>query len=35
MFEPLVSSPEQFVAFLNVETQKWGKVIRDANVRVD
>src|SRR5439155_1253623 len=35
MFEPLTSSPEQFAAFLNAEAQKWGKVIRDANVKVD
>jgi tripartite-type tricarboxylate transporter receptor subunit TctC len=35
MFEPLVSSPEQFAAFLTAEAQKWGKVIREANVKVD
>jgi len=35
MFEPLVSPPEQFAAFLTAETHKWGKVIREANVRVD
>jgi tripartite-type tricarboxylate transporter receptor subunit TctC len=35
MFEPLLSSPEHFAAFLSAETQKWGKVIREANVRVD
>jgi tripartite-type tricarboxylate transporter receptor subunit TctC len=35
MFEPLTSSPGQFAAFLTGETQKWGKVIRDANVKVD
>jgi tripartite-type tricarboxylate transporter receptor subunit TctC len=35
MFEPLTSAPEQFAAFLNAETQKWGKVIREAGVKVD
>jgi tripartite-type tricarboxylate transporter receptor subunit TctC len=35
LFEPLTSSPEHFAAFLSAEAQKWGKVIRDANVRVD
>jgi tripartite-type tricarboxylate transporter receptor subunit TctC len=35
MFEPLVSSPEQFAAFLAAESQKWGKVIRDAKLKIE
>jgi tripartite-type tricarboxylate transporter receptor subunit TctC len=35
MFDPIVSSPEQFAEFLKSETQKWGKVIRDANLKVE
>lgn len=35
MFEPLTSSPDQFAAFLQAETQKWSKVIRDANVKAE
>lgn len=32
---PLPSTPEQFSAFLKSEIRKWGKVVRDANIRVD
>jgi tripartite-type tricarboxylate transporter receptor subunit TctC len=28
-------SPEQFAAYLREQTEKWGKVARDAGVRVD
>jgi len=35
MFEPMVSSPEQFAAFLAAESQKWGKVIRDAKLKIE
>ncbi|MBI3068518.1 MAG: tripartite tricarboxylate transporter substrate binding protein, partial [Betaproteobacteria bacterium] len=31
--EPVGNAPEQFAAFLRVETLKWAKVIRDAGVR--
>jgi tripartite-type tricarboxylate transporter receptor subunit TctC len=32
--EPIVSSPEQFVTFIRDETVKWGKVVRDANIKI-
>ena len=32
---PLPSTPEQFSAFLKSEIKKWGKVVKDANIRVD
>jgi len=35
MFEPIVSPPDKFAEFLRAETQKWGKVIRDANLKAD
>ena len=35
MFQSLASSPEQFEAFINAETQKWSKVIRQANIKVE
>jgi len=35
MFEPLISPPDQFVAFLKAETHKWQKVIRAANLKTD
>jgi tripartite-type tricarboxylate transporter receptor subunit TctC len=34
-FEVMGSSPEQFGMYLKSEIAKWGKVIREANVRVD
>lgn len=34
-FDPLTSTPEQFAGFIKTETVRWGKVIRDAGVRVD
>jgi tripartite-type tricarboxylate transporter receptor subunit TctC len=28
-------TPEQFAAYVRTEIQKWGKVIRDANIKVE
>ena len=33
--EPVGSTSEEFAKFLRDEVAKWGKVIRDANVRID
>jgi tripartite-type tricarboxylate transporter receptor subunit TctC len=33
--EPLTMSPEQASAFVADETRKWGKVIRDAGIKVE
>ena len=35
LFEPITSSPEQFAEFIRTEALKWGKVVRDAKVRID
>ncbi len=35
MFEPMISSPEQFSAFIKSDAQKWRDVIRTAKVRPD
>ncbi|MBV8826353.1 MAG: tripartite tricarboxylate transporter substrate binding protein [Bradyrhizobiaceae bacterium] len=35
MFEPMVDSPEKFAAFIASETQKWGRVVRGAKVKLD
>jgi tripartite-type tricarboxylate transporter receptor subunit TctC len=35
MFEPMVDSPEEFAAFIESETRKWGQVVRSARVRLD
>jgi len=34
-YQPIVSSPEQFAAYLKADAQKWEKVIRDANVKIE
>jgi tripartite-type tricarboxylate transporter receptor subunit TctC len=33
--EPAPSQPEAFEAYIRSETQKWGKVIRQASIRID
>jgi tripartite-type tricarboxylate transporter receptor subunit TctC len=35
LFDSIVSSPGAFADFLKAETTKWGKVIRDANLKTD
>ena len=35
MFESMVSSPEQFAEFIKADSAKWGKVLRDANIKVE
>jgi tripartite-type tricarboxylate transporter receptor subunit TctC len=32
---PTPSSPEEFAAYIKSEIQKWGVVIRGANIRVE
>jgi len=32
--EPILGTPEQFAAFIRSETVKWGKVVKDANIKV-
>jgi tripartite-type tricarboxylate transporter receptor subunit TctC len=34
-FEVVGSSPEDFLAFARAESEKWAKVIRDYNIRVE
>jgi tripartite-type tricarboxylate transporter receptor subunit TctC len=31
----LQSTPEEFAGYMRSETEKWGKVVKDANIRVD
>ena len=33
--EPMVMDPPKFSAFLRVETEKWGKVVKGANLKLD
>jgi tripartite-type tricarboxylate transporter receptor subunit TctC len=32
--EPIVGSPEQFMTFMRAEAVKWGKVVKDANIKI-
>ncbi len=34
LYEPMDSSPEEFVAFIKSETARWGKVIREQNLKI-
>jgi tripartite-type tricarboxylate transporter receptor subunit TctC len=35
MFEPMVSSPEEFAGYIKRDGAKWGKVLREANIKID
>lgn len=35
MFQSLAASPEEFETFITAETDKWSKVIRAANIRIE
>jgi tripartite-type tricarboxylate transporter receptor subunit TctC len=35
MFESMAGSPEDFAAFIKTERDKWAKVIREANIKVE
>jgi tripartite-type tricarboxylate transporter receptor subunit TctC len=34
-YEAITGPPEQFAGFMRSEAQKWGKVVRDANITLD
>jgi tripartite-type tricarboxylate transporter receptor subunit TctC len=34
-FEPVTTTPEQFAEYIRLETVRWAKVIKDANVKVE
>jgi len=33
--EPVANSPADFAAMIKVETAKWGKIVKDANIRAE
>jgi tripartite-type tricarboxylate transporter receptor subunit TctC len=35
MFQPMTASPEEFTAYIRSEAQKWSKVVRDANLKIE
>ena len=34
-FKPVANTPDEFAARIKVEIEKWGKVVRDANLRIE
>jgi tripartite-type tricarboxylate transporter receptor subunit TctC len=34
-FKPVANTPEEFTARIKLELEKWGKVVRDANLRIE
>jgi tripartite-type tricarboxylate transporter receptor subunit TctC len=34
-FKPVANTPDEFAARLKLETEKWGKVVHDANLRIE
>ena len=34
-FDPVANTPDEFAAQIKLEIAKWGKVIKDANIKVD
>ena len=34
-FKPVANTPDEFAARIRVEMEKWGKVVRDANLRIE
>ena len=35
MFEPLAGSPAEFANYIRADVQKWDRVIREANIKID
>ena len=34
-FRPVANTPDEFAARIKVEIDKWGKVVRDANLKIE
>jgi tripartite-type tricarboxylate transporter receptor subunit TctC len=34
-FRPVVNTPDEFAARIKLEIDKWGKVVRDANLKIE
>jgi tripartite-type tricarboxylate transporter receptor subunit TctC len=34
-FTPVANTPDEFAARIRLEMEKWGKVVRDANLRIE
>jgi tripartite-type tricarboxylate transporter receptor subunit TctC len=31
---PITGTPEEFASFIQAETKRWGKVVKDANIQL-
>ena len=31
----IITTPAEFAAMIKVETAKWGKIVKDANIQVE
>jgi tripartite-type tricarboxylate transporter receptor subunit TctC len=34
-FKPVANTPDEFTARIKLELAKWGKVVHDANLRIE
>ena len=34
-FKPVANTPDEFAARIKLEMEKWGKVVHDANLRIE
>jgi tripartite-type tricarboxylate transporter receptor subunit TctC len=34
-FTPVANTPDEFAARIKLEMEKWGKVVRDANLKIE
>jgi len=34
-FTPVANTPDEFTARIKLEMEKWGKVVRDANLKIE
>jgi tripartite-type tricarboxylate transporter receptor subunit TctC len=34
-FQPVLNTPDEFSARIRTEMAKWGKVVRDANIKIE
>ena len=34
-FKPVANTPDEWAARIKLEIEKWGKVVRDANLRIE
>jgi tripartite-type tricarboxylate transporter receptor subunit TctC len=33
--DPIANTPDEFAAYIKDDIAKWGKVVKDANIRIE